>query len=100
MDGESKARAEIAKIDKELERIQSNLEELLSKQDELTNRKEFLEQQLKDNEVILQTKVKNWSLKNFESSEKIEDLREKVFHINEFRPLQTECMNVTMSGIT
>ena len=102
METDSNVRSEIAKIDKELERIQSNLEELLNKQEELTIRKEFLEQQLNDNgvnvDVALKPKVENWSLR-FEWSEKLEVLREKVFHIKEFRPLQRECMNVTMSGI-
>ncbi len=98
MEGESKVRSEIAKIDIELERIEQNIEELLKRQEELSNRKEYLQEQLNENELFLQTKGKDWSLRNFEWSEKIEKLRENVFHIDDFRPLQLECMNVTMSG--
>jgi chromosome segregation ATPase len=95
---DSKVRSEIAKIDNELERIQQDIEELLKRQEELGDRKEYLQEQLNENKVFLQSKSKDWSLRNFEWSEKIEDLRGKVFHIDEFRPLQLECMNVTMSG--
>ncbi|CAB3991880.1 ATP-dependent DNA helicase Q1-like, partial [Paramuricea clavata] len=96
---DSKVRSEIAKIDNELERIQQDIEELLKRQEELGDRREYLQEQLNENKVFLQSKSKDWSLRNFEWSEKIEDLRGKVFHIDEFRPLQLECMNVTMSGI-
>ena len=97
MADETLVRSEIAKIDNELETIQVEIEELLKRQEDLTNRKECLEQQLNEVE-LLQTKDKDWSLMKFEWSKKIEDLREQVFHINEFRPLQRECMNVTISG--
>lgn len=98
MSDETSVRSEIAKIDIELERIQQELEELLKRQEELTNRKENLEEQLNEHELLLQSKGKDWSLKSFEWSEQIEELRGNVFHIDAFRPLQLECINITMSG--
>ena len=98
MDDECKVLSEIAEIDNELKHIQENIEELLSKQERLSNRKDFLQQKLSENQLLLETKSKDWSLSNFEWSAKIEDLRKKVFHLDSFRPLQLECMNVTMAG--
>jgi chromosome segregation ATPase len=98
MEDESEFRSEIAKIDNELELIQQNIEELLTRQEELSNRKQYLQEQLNENELLSQTKGKDWSLTNFEWSREIEDLRKNVFHIEQFRPLQLECMNVTMAG--
>ncbi|XP_028416550.1 ATP-dependent DNA helicase Q1-like [Dendronephthya gigantea] len=99
MEGASGVCSEISKIDNELEQIELQIEVLLKIQEELNSRKEHLEMQLNENEVFLESKRKDWSLRNFEWSEQLEDLREKVFHIDEFRPLQIECMNVTMSGL-
>lgn len=98
MDGASGDCSEIAKIDNELEQIELQIEVLVKRQEELNKRKEYLETKLNENQLFLESVRNDWSLKNFEWSEQIEDLREKVFHIDEFRPLQIECMNVTMSG--
>lgn len=87
---------EIAAIDHELSQIEVKIVKLNDTKEVLMQRK----RKLKD--LILRRKSENlasrdWSQRTFSWSEKIESTLKRVFKIDEFRPLQLEAINATMS---
>ena len=91
---------ELDGIDTELKEIEAKIESLLERQQFLHSRKQLIQSQICSSASSLkrQKNDQDWSAKTFPWSEKIENAREDIFKITEFRPLQLECMNATMSG--
>ena len=92
-------RLEIQKINRELESTQLKIEELLKEQEKLCSRKDILEKQLVQEEDQLSQPTIDWSCATFKWSEEVELYKKSVFNIDEFRPLQLDCINVTMSNV-
>lgn len=87
---------EIAAIDYELSQIESKLEKLKDQKTILISRKNKLKDQiLKRKSENLASR--NWSLKNFPWSAQVDSVLKKTFKISEFRPLQLEAINATLS---
>lgn len=95
----SNIRLEIAKIESQLESSQIKINELLKEQEILYARKELLEEQLNHEEEEVLHLLKDWSRADFEWSKEVDLLRKTVFKIDEFRPLQLNCINVTLSNV-
>lgn len=87
---------EIAAIDHELAQVESKIQKLKDQKQILIHRKNKLKDQ------IIKRKSENlanrdWSLKTFPWSEKVDSTLKNVFKISEFRPLQLEAINATLS---
>lgn len=91
---------ELDEIDTELKEIEAKIESLLERQQFLHSRKQLIQSQICSSASCSkrQENDQDWSAKTFPWSEKIENAREDIFKITEFRPLQLECINATMSG--
>ncbi|XP_057317213.1 ATP-dependent DNA helicase Q1-like isoform X2 [Hydractinia symbiolongicarpus] len=91
---------EIENMDNELHSISSQLNMLITKQENLTERKKKLTSRLNNLKETLDTPTEeetDWSGDHFEWSENIKKVLKNKFHIGDFRQLQKETINVTMS---
>ena len=101
---------ELDEIDTELKEIEAKIESLLERQQFLHSRKQLIQSEICSSGVSSGVKClssssskrqendQDWSAKTFPWSEKIENAREGIFKIREFRPFQLECINATMAG--
>ncbi|XP_043475693.1 ATP-dependent DNA helicase Q1-like [Leptopilina heterotoma] len=88
---------EIRAIDFELDQIDAEIQKLEDRKQVLTSRKE----KLKDDALVkksLSLSEKNWNTEKFEWSWGVRKCLNITFKINEFRPLQLQTINATMSG--
>lgn len=91
-----KEKAEIDSINHELKEIDIKIAKLTTQKEILIDRKNKLR------DLILKRKseqlaTRDWSLKTFPWSQKVENLLKDVFSIPEFRPFQLEAINATLS---
>ena len=93
---------DLEKVNSELTDISTEIEALLERQQFLLTRKLRLEtlsvHENAGSASATETDTTNWSAPDFPWSVELEKTREKLFKISRFRPLQLECINVTMSG--
>nr|CAD7569094.1 unnamed protein product [Timema californicum] len=88
---------ELASIEYELQEVEAKLQSLL-------DRKQFLQQRrdrLKDSILLKKSNDlanHNWSEKNFEWSNKVDNILKTVFKLDGFRPYQLPSMNAVLSG--
>lgn len=90
---------EIENMDNELHSISSQLNMLIAKQENLTERKKKLTSRLnnlKQTDTPTEEET-DWSGDHFEWSENIKKVLKNKFQIGDFRQLQKETINVTMS---
>ena len=97
---EESLREELASVKAELADISAQIEALLERQKFCLSKKLQIETTLAaDQNANGPTNDEtNWSNTKFPWSEKLTKAREEVFKLTRFRPLQLECINVTMSG--
>ena len=88
---------EIENIDTQLESIEGQINRLISKQDRLTEQKKKLQNNLDVLQKESTSENVNWKSRKFPWSDKIKTCLNERFHIVEFRSLQEETINVTMS---
>nr|CAD7395286.1 unnamed protein product [Timema poppensis] len=88
----------------ELASIEYELQEVEAKLQSLSDRKQFLQQRrdrLKDSILLKKSNDlanHNWSEKNFEWSNKVDNILKTVFKLDGFRPYQLPSMNAVLSG--
>ncbi|XP_041472757.1 ATP-dependent DNA helicase Q1-like [Lytechinus variegatus] len=89
----------LEEVNQELQHVEKQIERLLQKQQRLLQRKEQLElQSSRLHELSLQAGSTDWEKSDYPWSAKLHSLRETVFGIKKFRPLQEKTMNASLSG--
>ena len=90
---------ELDEIDAELCEIETQIGSLLERQQFLQRRKQQLQLQIcRPSSSKENVDRKDWSTKGFPWSDEVEKVKQDIFRIKKFRPLQLESINVTMSG--
>ncbi|CAH0491025.1 unnamed protein product [Peronospora farinosa] len=98
-----KAESELVQIEQELREVEEDLNVLLLRQSELLKRKKELHlqlecEQIEDADVTKNTgKVADWKA-HFQWSEQIHTLLTETFHLPDFRSVQEEVINATLSN--
>lgn len=90
---------EVQNIDHELGTIETEINRLLSQQKSLQTKKQKLQKTVERLQHQLKTKDLKWDTDKHPWSEKLFSLLQQQFHLDGFRPLQKETMNVTLSNI-
>ena len=89
-------RDELNLVMAELTRLDQQIDSLMARRKKLLKRKKRLEKTLNP-ETPTDTKV--WDKADFSWSARVEDVRNTLFGIQNFRPLQLEVINAVLSGI-
>ena len=94
---------ELSGVNVELEHVGEQIEALIERQEFLLDRRKKLEKEMKEYEMqhngAMTSSGIDWSSRSFSWSEKVENCLKGVFNLKEFRLLQREAVNITMSGI-
>ncbi|XP_071493207.1 ATP-dependent DNA helicase Q1-like [Diadema antillarum] len=99
MAGRAEVMQGLEEVTQELEHVERQIQRLLEKQQRLLERKAQLERQANRlQELGSQEGATGWDKSDFPWSPKLLSVRESVFGIREFRPLQEETMNASLSG--
>ena len=101
-DKESKILAinlELEDINDELQVVQKQINKLIQKRDDLMQRKNVLSEQLKNtiNKEKENTNLQDWSNHKFLWDDSVKETLQSVFQITNFRELQRETINATLS---
>lgn len=90
---------ELEDISDELQVVQKQLNKLNQKRDDLIQRKNVLTEHLKDtiNKEKEKTDLQDWSNQKFLWDANVKETLQNVFQIKNFRPLQKETINATLS---
>ena len=95
--------SELSSVNVELEHVESQIEALLERQQVLQVRKKSIEKEMEEFEMqcseTMTSNAIDWISRSFSWTEKIEYCLREVFKLNEFRTLQREAINITLSGI-
>ena len=95
--------SELTTIKVELEHVAEKIESLIERQQVLMGRKRQIEKEMKKLEMPGDGSGASggidWSSRSFSWTERIETCLREVFRLKDFRKLQREAINVTMSGI-
>ena len=90
---------ELEDISDELQVVQKQLNKLIQKRDDLMQRKNVLSEELKDtiNKEKENTNLQDWSNQKFHWDDNVKETLQNVFQIRNFRQLQRETVNATLS---
>lgn len=90
---------ELEDISDELQVVQKQLNKLNQKRDDLIQRKNVLTEHLKDtiNKEKEKTDLQDWSNQKFLWDDNVKETLQTVFQITNFRQLQKETINATLS---
>lgn len=95
--------AELSAIRVELDHVESQIEAFIERQQVLYERREKIEKEINEFENQgSRTATSNgidWGSRSFPWTEKIDNCLKDVFGLREFRSLQREAINMTLSGI-
>lgn len=90
---------ELEDISDELQVVQKQLNKLIQKRDDLMQRKNVLSEELKDtiNKEKENKNLQDWSNQKFHWDDNVKETLQNVFQIRNFRQLQRETVNATLS---
>ena len=95
--------SELSSVNVELEHVEEQIEALLERQQLLQDRKRNIEKEIEEFEMQCSGNMTSngidWSSRSFSWTKKIEYCLREVFKLKEFRKLQREAINITLSGI-
>jgi len=91
---------ELSEINQELNTLKDQIKEIVVRQEELKSKKAKLTQELQklEDDELNQLFNIQWDEDKFTWSEKVLSTLQEKFHIQQFRPLQKETINVTLSN--
>ena len=95
--------SELSSINVELEHVEEQIEALLERQQSLLHRRKNIEKEMEKFETqdfgTVKSNAIDWNSRSFSWTEKAENCLKEVFRLIEFRTMQREAINVTMSKI-
>ena len=94
---------ELSSVKVELAHVEEQIEALVERQEILLGRRKKIEKEMKEYEMqyngTMTSNGIDWSSRSFSWTERVENCLKSVFKLEEFRTLQREAVNITMSGI-
>ena len=94
---------ELSSVKVELAHVEEQIEALVERQGILLGRRKKIEKEMKEYEMqyngTMTSNGIDWSSRSFSWTERVENCLKSVFKLEEFRTLQREAVNITMSGI-